>query len=270
MKSISLLCCLTWSCAGALTATPEELAMTTHPLAAEGAALVLERKGIMILSYSEQTDDFTGSGREFHQAMSSADRKPGPGPMSGEALASEAAQTLVAAGVESYSLEVVERIKILTAEGELVAKRQIQLPEDSELEEVEGRVFLPDGSVHELVATSATVEDGILRFELPGATVGAVASYRYKVRTSNLASFHSWRFQGDLPILASSFRLRFKKGTEIPVRIESTDPGLRPRYHLKVGESTSKTQVKAWAIWELADVPATATNTDPVALVVGM
>ena len=117
-----------------------------------------------------------------------------------------------------------------------------------------------------------------LRKEDPSAIEGlrttpasALGSCRYKVRTENLDSFHSWRLQGPVPIVASSFRLRFKKGTEIPVRIAGDDANdLRPEYHLKFGEAGSKTQVKAWAIWELTNVPAATEGTEPVALIVGM
>jgi hypothetical protein len=255
------------SCATPLTATPGELAMVSHPLAGDSGAVILERTGAVILDYSEAPGvDNTGGGRATVKAIQTGGGSLGGG--QSDDASPHVAELFARNGVGSYSLEVTQRCKILNENGMQCTRVAERLPSDSELGYVEGTTFLPDGTTVALDPSSVEMTEEGIRFELPGAAVGAICAFRYKIFTQELGLL-GWVFDGALPVAKAEYRVKLRRDTPVPFRFRPADetrtvtPKRRPVAGKQVGGQTE------WIIWTVDALPPVEKGGDETVLVFG-
>lgn len=256
------------ACATSVAVSSEELAMSSHPLAGEAGAVILDRDAAVILDYSEApTVDYTGGARETVKAIQeSGSTVPGA---SSDLISPEVADLFSKAGVASFSLEVMQRCKILSEAGLRCARIAERLPPGSEIDSVEGTTFLPAGTTVALDASQVQVVDDIIRFEIPGATVGSVVTFRYKVFSRELGVL-GWVFDGPLPIAQTTYKMKVRTDSPFPFRFRPADETrtVTPKRKKVAGKNVGG--LNEWIIWSLTDLPAiTDAKADKTVLVFG-
>jgi hypothetical protein len=112
-------------------------------------------------------------------------------------------------------------IKILKPEGLDAASVKIPKVVGSwNIRDLVGRTIRADGSVVELNPNSAVEETEVkargfrrkvLSFQMPGAEVGAILEYRYKLVYTYKIGAYLWSVQGDLPILQATMTIKTGK-----------------------------------------------------------
>jgi hypothetical protein len=259
-------------CGPTYKTTKADLDMKSYAKAPDASAVVLERTGLVILGYSEQVNDttmFKGFGKPSGGG-GAAGVRPGTAddPNNPADNVQDTRDMISGGGVSSYTAEVQQRLKIFNQEGLAAARVEEDFPAGVELESVAGTTFLPDGTKVELDTSSVKTEGGKLTFEMPGAKVGAVLEYSYKVFSKNLSTLEGWAFQGGRPTAISSFSIKMRPGTSFPYRFVKTadDQDSKPKEERVLGMDKKETIVLSW---QLTDLPAVTGDRKPAALLIG-
>lgn len=269
--SVLLLSSLVSACGPSFKTTKGDLAMKTYQKAPDAPAVVLERSGLAILDYSQELDDTTMF-KAWGKPTGGGGMAARPGTADGgspvDSVKKDSADLIRNAGVSSYTLEVVNRVKIFDEAGLDAAKVEIDLPANAKVESLAAATFLPDGSKIELDTSKVDTSGGTISFEMPGAKVGAVLEYQYKYFSDNLGSLDGWTFQQDKPVANSVFKIKMRPGTSFPYRFVKTsdaqDPNPEEERVLGMDEKES-----VILKWDLKDLPPTPQGQNPAALLIG-
>lgn len=110
----------------------------------------------------------------------------------------------------SSSLDVHERIKILTEEGREYGEIEVRHSSFVRLQDLEGRTVLPDGSEVPLPEdavfrerTSRARKSFVTKAAFPAVEVGAIIEYRYSLKWDHPYYFEPWYFHSRIPTMLS-------------------------------------------------------------------
>ncbi|MBD3377822.1 DUF3857 domain-containing protein [candidate division KSB1 bacterium] len=163
---------------------------------------------------------------------------------------------------QNFTLECEywRRVKILTEKGKERADVKITYWHEDKVDDIKAQTIQPNGKKLKLDDDNVFIEElsNDVRqavFAIPGAQVGSVIEYKYKLRSKYLSFLEPWRFQSDIYTVLSEICVDLPPGFHYSSFMYNTPPSMSDPKVKKVLNPFTKQQNSRYT-WTLNHMPA--------------